>query len=209
MKRLITAIYLLIFLSASGQEKSVTNITANYDSTAIAELYNQIPIGFNLTYSNGLLRQTEGFLRGNYRWNRMQIVPSNGTFRNGYLSFDRTLLAQQNYKIQFTVTMPEAPQSLTASITLPALDSIRFHHYADSLKRNIHFYLNVEGIYNNGKIFPLDTSTVTIEISDGKLLGQDLLVTDPNITSVTVTAICKYDKRIKALSTVPVKKLQD
>lgn len=211
MKSLLSILFTCISTLAAGQQKEVKSIKAVYDSNAIPELYNKIPIGLQFAYANGEVRSTSGFLRGNYNWNRIKVVPSSGSFQNGYLLLDRKALISQHYTIQLTITTADIPQSMTADISLPKLDSIRFHHYADSLKRGFHYYLNVEGIYSSGKIFPLDTSTVSFEVSEGKLLGQDLLINnnETNIQSVNATATYKNDERLKALTTIPVKKLNE
>jgi hypothetical protein len=211
MKSFLTTLLVFLTTLATGQTKEVKSIKAVYDSTSLPELYNKVPIGLYITYANGQIRTTNGFLRGNYNWNRVKVVPSSGTFQNGYLLLDRKTLVSQDYKIQLTITAADIPQSITADLVLPKLDSIRFNHYADSLKRGFHYYLNVEGIFSSGKIFPLDTSTVSIEVSEGKLYGQDLLINnnETSIQSVNATAIYKNDERLKALTTIPVKKLNE
>jgi hypothetical protein len=211
LKTFLTTILILSFSLAQSQTKEVKSVTATYDSTALPEIYDRIPIGLYINYANGQVRTTPGFLRGNYNWNRIKVVPSNGSFQNGYILVDRKALIAQDYKIQLTITSADIPNSMTADITLPRLDSIRFHHYADSLKRGFRFYLNVEGIYSSGKIYPLDTNTVSLEVTEGKLLGQDLLINsnDFSTQSINATAVYKYDERLKALSTIPVKKLNE
>jgi hypothetical protein len=90
------------------------------------------------------------------------------------------------------------------------VESIRFNHYADSLKRDIHFYLNVEGVFSSGKIYPLDTSAIQFEASEGKIIGQDLLIDLHSATRViTVTAIDKNNPDIKVTTSIPVKQLPD
>lgn len=211
MKRFLTTILILSFSLAYSQTKEVKTITAIYDSSALPEIYNKVPIGLYINYANGQVRTTPGLLRGNYNWNRIKVVPSSGSFQNGYLLLDRKALIEQDYKIQLTVTAADIPTAMTTSITLPRLDSIRFHHYADSLKRGFRYYLNVEGIYSSGKIYPLDTNTVSLEVTEGKLLGQDLLINNNDFTtqSINATAVYKFDERLKALSTIPVKKLDE
>ncbi len=38
------------------------------------------------------------------------------------------------------------------------IDSIYFHLYTDSLKKEVHNYINVDGLLQNGRYLPLDTS---------------------------------------------------
>ena len=208
MKIFYAAFILLFWIPVSGQ--TIKNITAVYDSSAIAELYDRIPIGLKLIYDNGQLRQTEGFLAGNYRWNRIKVTSSNGTFQNGYLLADRQKLAEQEYKVQLEVTIADA-KPFPVTLNLPHVESIRFNHYADSLKRDIHFYLNVEGVFSSGRIFPLDTAAIKFETNTGKIIGQDLLIDlkDTTTKMVTVTAVYKHDPTIKAVTSIPVKQLPD
>jgi hypothetical protein len=206
MKLLFTALQLLLCLPALGQ----TAITATYDSTCVAELYDRIPIGLKLVYDNNQLKQTEGFLRGDYRWNRLKITTDNGAIQSGTLLVNRKQLAEQEYTIHLTVTVPGITQPFLVPLTLPHVESIRFNHYADSLKRDIHFYLNVEGVFSSGKIYPLDTSSVAFEVSEGKMIGQDLLIDLHSATRIiTVTAVYKPNPAIKAASSIPVKQLPD
>ena len=211
MKGLLTALLISGTLSAMAQGNSVTSVTASYDNDAVAELYDRMPIGLQLTYQNGQVRKTEGYLGGNYRWNRMKITTSNGTLQNGYLTVNRQQLAQQHYKIELTITLPDTEKPLTATLTLPHLEHIRFNHYADSLKRGIRFYLNVEGTFSSGKIYPLDTASIKFETDKGKLLGQDLLLNsnDKETRFITVTATNRHDAAMSVTSTIPVKQLSD
>lgn len=196
-------------MAATGyaQTKNVISIEAITDSTAIAELYDRIPIGFVMHYNNGLERKTKGFLNGDYHWSRIKVASSNGVLTDGYLAFDRAQLARQQYQVQLSVTLPDASQPLPLTITLPHLESIHFNHYTDSLKRGVHFYLNVEGSFSSGKIFPLDTSAIRFETTGGRLLGQDLLLSDSTINAITVTAIYKNDSAIQTVTSIPVKQL--
>jgi hypothetical protein len=208
MKIIFTPLLLLFFTTAFCQVKTITAI---YDSSAVAELYDRIPIGLKIVSNNQELRQTEGFLKGNYRWNRIKVTTTNGTFQNGYLLIDRKLLAEQQYKVQLAVTLQEEKQPFPVTLTLPSVESIRFNHYADSLKRDIHFYLNVEGMFSSGRIYPLDTATIRFETNAGKIIGQDLLIDLKDTTThiITVTATYKPDPNIKAVTSIPVKQLPD
>lgn len=210
MKIVLIALQLLLWMPALGQTNSIKSIDAFYDSTTVTELYDRIPIGLKLLYNNGQLRQTEGFSQGNYRWNRIKVTTSNGTFQNGYLLIDRKKLADQGYKVQLEVTLAESAQPFPVILTLPHVESIRFNHYADSLKRDIHFYLNVEGVFSSGKIYPLDTTAIRFDTNVGKIIGQDLLLDLKDTTrSITVTAVYKHDPAIKAVTSIPVKQLPD
>lgn len=208
---LLAALLLLPLLSAA-QKPVVTGVTAFYDTTAVVELYGQAPLGLEIAYNNGDIRQTEGFLEGDYRWRNIKIATTDGDFRNGYLYFDRQKLARQHYLVKLLITLPDAGSHppFEATLQLPYITGIRFNHYADSLKRGIHFYLNVEARFSTGKIYPLDTSAVQFQASAGKLLGQDLLLKEGDTTRfINVTATYKGRPEMAARSVIPVKQKPD
>ncbi|WP_146154394.1 hypothetical protein [Chitinophaga ginsengisoli] len=210
MRAFLIITQLLLFFNAQAQQNNITSVTASYDPACIAELYNHIPIGLEFKYANGQVRKTEGYLDGAYRWKSIKVTSSAGSVQNGYLQLDRQRAAKLHYQVELTVTLPDSPQPLTTTLTLPHLESIRFNHYADSLKRGIRFYLNVEGSFSSGKIYPLDTAAIKFTASEGKLLGQDLLLPPNDATRIiTVTAINKNDPSMSVSSTIPVKQLQD
>lgn len=211
MKLSLLATCLLCPLLLAAQKPTVTAVEAIYDSSAVAELYNRVPIGLEMTYSDGSIRQTENMLDGNYRWRQIKVTTPDGAFSNGFLTFDRNKLSRQDYKVKLFVTLPDgAGKTFETSLQLPHIIGIRFNHYADSLKRDIHFYLNVEGRFSSGKVFPLDTSAIRFETSAGKLLGQDLLLEkNDTVRLITVKAYYKADPSLQAQSVVPVKQKPD
>lgn len=211
LKAFLIIAQLLLFFTAQAQQTNITGVTASYDPASIAELYDHIPIGLEFKYADGQVKKTEGYLQGTYRWKNIKVTSTAGAVQNGYLQVDRQRLPGQQYKVQLTVTLPESAQPLTTTLTIPYLESIRFNHYADSLKRGIRFYLNVEGTFSSGKIYPLDTSAIKFTTNAGKLLGQDLLLNsnDAATRSITVTATNKRDAAMSISSTIPVKQLLD
>ncbi|MET7000622.1 hypothetical protein [Chitinophaga defluvii] len=198
---------LLYTLSSFGQKASIVRVQAYYDSASVAELYNRIPVGFQLIYSDSTTRETTGFMQGNYRWSNIQASSPDGTIQNGYLTFDRAHLQRQHYQIRIKVILKDAgPVPFETTLVLPHVTGIRFNHYADSLKRGIRFYLNVEAKFSSGKILPLDTANIWFETSAGKLLGQDLLLDLGDTTRfVKVRALYKYTPRLELQSVIPVK----
>ncbi len=197
---------LLYTLSSFGQKASIVRVQAYYDSASVAELYNRIPVGFQLIYSDSTTRETTGFMQGNYRWSNIQASSPDGTIQNGYLTFDRAHLQRQHYQIRIKVILKDAgPAPFETTLVLPHVTGIRFNHYADSLKRGIRFYLNVEAKFSSGKILPLDTANIWFETSAGKLLGQDLLLDLGDTTRfVKVRALYKYTPRLELQSVIPV-----
>lgn len=209
LKSFLLCSALFVSLLANAQQANVIRIKGSYDSTAVTELYNSAPIGIQLFYRDSSTQQTTGYLRGNYRWNKLNVSSSNGTIRNGVLYFDRPQLVKDHYRITLTVNTGNN-KPLQSIITLPYVTGIRFNHYADSIKRDIRFYLNVEGKFSSGKVLPLDTGTVRFAASAGEILGQDLLLPkNDTIKTVTVEAWYKHNNRMYLRSVIPVKQAPD
>lgn len=208
-------IWLIAFTISSvatrAQQPVPSAIRIVYDSTALPELYDQLPAGLEITFSDGSIKKTEGLLKGNYRWSRLHITCNGGKLENGWLTLDRRQLAQQQYQLQLSVTIPNATSPLNTTLQLPHLERIRFNHYADSLKRNVHFYLNVEGIFSSGRILPLDTAAVRFQSSTGQLIGQDLLLEKEDTVTrmISLKATSRIDPAISISSVIPVKQLPD
>lgn len=191
-----------------AQQKEVAGIRAVFDSAAVAELYSTTPIGLEITYADSSKRRTTGLLKGDYRWSQIKVESLYGECNNGVLHFNRNKARQANFKIGLYVTLQEDPSKRhEIFLQLPYLVRIRFHHYADSLKRGLHFYLNVEGIYNTGKIYPLDTAKVRLDTDIGQIIGQDLLIpaTDSITKTIVVRARYRGNSDINTSSVIPVK----
>ncbi len=210
MKKLLLLISITLPLLASGQQRKLVAARAAYDYNAVPELYNNTPIGIELIYSDSSKVATANGFKGSLRWSKMEVKSSNGEVsRTGILTFDRNQLAKDNYHVQLTITLP-GENPVTADLQLPQLTGMRFNHYADSLKRNIHFYLNIEGKFSSGKILPLDTNEVHFQISAGKLIGQDLLLPAGDTTKIIrVEAWYKLNPNMYLMSDIPVKQMPD
>lgn len=204
-KHLLLSISLLLTLLAHAQQTKVARINVWYDTTAVSELYDRVPVGVELVYSDSSSRQTTGMLRGNLRWNKIQVSTSNGNIRDGILYFNRLQLVKDHYRVTITVN-GEGNTSLSNTLTLPYLVGMRFNHYADSIKRNIRYYMNVEGKFSSGRVLPLDTVQLRFRTSAGTVIGQDVLV-EQNDTAkaVIMEAWYKANPNLYIRSEVPVK----
>lgn len=203
-----TLLLIICALPAMAQQKEVVNIRAAFDSGAVAELYSTTPIGLEITYADSSKRSTAGLLKGDYRWSQITVESPDGECNNGILHFNRNSIRPDNYRIKLLVTLQEnRSKQHEVYLQLPYLTAIRFHHYADSLKRGLHFYLNVEGIYNTGKIYPLDTARVRLYTNTGQIIGQDLLIpaTDSTTRYIGVKAVYRGNSAINTSSDIPVK----
>lgn len=196
--------------TAFAQTASIKEVQLQYDTTALLELFNEVQIGLRVYYQNGNQESTEGLLRGRLRWQRWEITSSQGTVRNGILHFDRQAARQNHHQVTLQVKSLEAPPFCTSlQLPIPYLKKIRFNLYTDSLKPGIHFYLNVEGQFNTGKIYPLEASNLRFEHSTGLIIGQDLLLEKKDAASVKtirVKVIYLPDPHLQDEISIPVKK---
>lgn len=56
------------------------------------------------------------------------------------------------------------------------LDSIYVNLYTDSLKKGTYNYINIDGLYSNGKYLPLDSTDIIFASTHGKFYGNSLWV---------------------------------
>ena len=89
-------------------------------------------------------------------------------------------------------------------------DSIYFHLYTDSLKKGVYNYINVDGLMSNGHYLPLDTTQVLFSSSDGKWMGNNLIL-EPSFSKefVTVTAQLKTNRSLQKTIVIYMKKKPD
>lgn len=199
-------------LPVMAQQKKIVRVEAEYDSASVAELYSTTRIGLKVKYADSSDRRTAGLLGGDIRWNQVTVETPHGEVRNGVLQFSRNAARPDNYLLRLQVTFTDQPgKRWEAGLQLPYLTRIRFRHYADSLKRGVHFYLNVEGVYNSGRIYPLDTARIRFTANHGQIIGQDLLIpaTDTITREIRVTAVYRGDGAMGIETVIPVKQLPD
>ncbi len=56
------------------------------------------------------------------------------------------------------------------------IDSIYVNLYTDSLKKGTYNYINVDGLFTDGKYLPLDSSHLVFTSSYGRFYGNDLWI---------------------------------
>lgn len=90
------------------------------------------------------------------------------------------------------------------------IDSIYFHLYTDSLKKGTYNYINVDGLLSNGHYVPLDTTQVIFTSSDGKWIGNNLIL-EPSFSKefVTVIAQLKSNHSLQKTKIIYIKKRPD
>lgn len=208
----IVLLFILISITSEGmaQQKVLRNIEAVYDTAGLPELMNTIQVGFIFRYEDHTSQSTQGFLKGNIPWKRVEVTTSQGTFHQGRLTFDRKKVWRNAHQVAFHVKTNG--ETYVCNLGLPFVERIRFNLYTDSLKRAEAFYLNVEGKFSNGRTYPLDTNMISFSKSGGgRLSGQSLLVEsqDTGIRSVMVYTRLNADPQIRDSVLVPVKILPD
>ncbi len=89
------------------------------------------------------------------------------------------------------------------------IDTIYFNLYTDSLKKgSLHFnYINVEGKFKDGSIYPLDSSQLKFSSSVGKWKGNVLMLDSATKEDfVTVTVHLIENPSIKTSTKIYIKK---
>jgi hypothetical protein len=90
------------------------------------------------------------------------------------------------------------------------VDSIYFNLYTDSLKKQVHNYINIDGKFSNGSWLPLTDKDILFSSSAGKFEGNSLIL-DSSCTDkkVTIKAILKSNPAIWREITVYIKTTAD
>jgi hypothetical protein len=193
--------------SAFAQDGKAMSVNAFYDSTSVVELFNTVPVGFTFVSADGSAASTRGFLHGRIPWTRLHISSPQGVLRNGQLTFDRQKVWKNSHSVTFYIKI-KGNDTLTCHLVLPYVEHIRFNLYTDSLKRDNPFYLNVEGTFSSGRVYPLDTVMLAFSKSGGGTLQGNVLTVkkgDTAVHRVHVEAWLKYDPDMRIEVSVPVK----
>lgn len=90
------------------------------------------------------------------------------------------------------------------------VDSIYFNLYTDSLKKQVHNYINIDGKFSNGSWLPLTDKDILFTSTDGKFEGNSLIL-DSSCTAkkVTIKAVLKSNPAIWREVTVYIKTTAD
>lgn len=97
-----------------------------------------------------------------------------------------------------------------SNVHAQTIDSIYFHLYTDSLKKEVHNYINVDGLLHNGRYLPLDTNHLQFSSSAGKWVGNNLILDKTySCDSVVITVRLKQNPAMTKTVTVYMKKNLD
>ncbi len=202
----LTGLLLWMAIPSLGQQNKPIKVQACYDSSAVPELFSKVPVGFLFTYPDNKKEVTNGFLRGRVRWKKLQITSPQGALKGGILFFDPQKVWNNGHKLDFKVRY--ADTVLSCELALPYVKNIHFNLYTDSLKRDVDFYLNIEGRFSSGKTYPLDAQSVRFQASAGRLRKNILLLpgSDTAVKAIRVKGIFKWDESLADSCVIPVKK---
>lgn len=100
--------------------------------------------------------------------------------------------------------------TISAFAKAQRVDSIYFNLYTDSLKKQVHNYINVDGKLSNGTWLPLTDKDILFTSSVGKFDGNSLIL-DSSCTDkkVTIKAVLKNNPAIWREVTIYVKTTAD
>ena len=96
------------------------------------------------------------------------------------------------------------------AVSQPKLKRIYFNLYADSIKTVLHYYVNVEGEYTDGRTLPMDTNSVRIIADRGIMAGNDWIAPAViDFDKVMFHTYAKDDPRVNDRVTVWLKRFKD
>lgn len=170
-----------------------------YDSLAMPELYERVPIIVQQQTANGYT---------NVPTRKFTLTTGDGRLEHNSFVYSRNHLYKNNGKVQFILRIDG--RSIPLALSLPVLKSIRYNVYTDSIKPVLNFYVNVEGVFTNGRILPLDTSLVVMHSDEGEMAGMEwVLPKRIDFDKVVFTAAARYDPSLKVDKTIYIKKFKD
>ena len=100
--------------------------------------------------------------------------------------------------------------SISALANAQKVDSIYFNLYTDSLKKQVHNYINVDGKFSNGTWLPLTEKDILFTSTAGKFEGNSLILDSScSDKKVTIKAVLKSNPAIWREVTIYIKTTAD
>ena len=193
MKKLL---FFLVFLSplfAGAQEYRL-----RYDPSTIPELYNTTNIVLERKSASGYTQVKRGF----------RLSTDEAELKGSKLSYSPNELAAHGGILHFKAVIDG--QEVPLSLELPMLKELRFNLYTDSIKPILNYYVNVEGVFSNGKVYPLTTDQVEITSDRGKMNGNEWVAARPiDYEAVSFTATSRHNSAVTTSVEVFIKKGKD
>ncbi len=90
------------------------------------------------------------------------------------------------------------------------IEKIFVNLYTDSLKKGTHNYINIDGLFSNGRYLPLDSTKILFTCAQAKFIGNSIII--PNNfkeEKVTIKTTLKTDSTIFKEFDLYIKKLDD
>lgn len=141
-------------------EGSFVDIKLNVDSLNNFELSNYFGIGLTAKRLNGNTEKTYKLNHGLLSWNNFNIKVDYGTFRNGYVIFDRDKAYRQGKKIKIHITPKNNPlKTFDFEINIPFIKEIKLQYDTTSILAagyEVPLFLIVT--FSNGKVYQSNAS---------------------------------------------------
>ncbi len=126
----------------------------------------------------------------------------------GRFVFDRAKLEEMDGK--FPVNVILNGKEVKGFIKIPYKNSIRFNFYTDKIKPVLNFWINVEGVYQDGTILPMSADELILTTSYGEIQGLELILPEePEEDEVTITACLVEDPSVCIEETLPIMQQDD
>ena len=154
--RLLLSILLLLPFMASAQDYRLA-----YDPATVPELYNTTSL--TLQQRSGSAWTTVA--------RRVRFHSSEAEINGKTITYSPEQVQRTGGKINVTAQVDGRDIPLT--IEVPVLQSIRYRLYTDSIKPILNYYVNVEGVFSSGKVYPLSSNNVTITADIGTMRGME------------------------------------
>lgn len=195
MKGILTVVMLFISLG----HVSAQNFRLSYDPATVPELYNTTRIYLE-EEQNGVFR----VVKGKYRL----YSEDAGQSDNGYIKYTEKDLNEHAGVFHFTVEI--GGRRLPLDIQLPVLRDIRFNLYTDSIKPVLNYYVNVEGTFSSGRVFPLGPEQVELSADQGSMRDNEwILPKERRFEKVKFTAVSLANPHLERSVTLYIKKYPD
>lgn len=187
-------IFTILLIPAKAQEYRL-----GYDGKSLPELYERTNIFVEVRKGNEFIIVSP---------RQYRLTTRDARLSGNVLTYDRAKIYQDSGLVNFNLSI--GGRNVPLSLNLPVLEDIYFNMYTDSIKPILNYYVNLEGKFSNGRVFPLDTSFATITADQGTMNGYEwILPKEHNFDSVTFVAISKLNPAITKSKTLYLKKYKD
>jgi len=90
------------------------------------------------------------------------------------------------------------------------IDSIFVNLYTDSLKKGTYNYINVDGLFSDGRYLPLDSNHINFSSSNGKFFGNSLFIErDTKVEKISIHVGLKKNPSLQKDFVMYIKKKED